>query len=450
MRRFNYQYPTVSRNSLAKRVAHHIVMTNGPVCRESLPCTGAARRGSHACYNPTLEPIAKRGVFVSRVDPPLPSRINRRRKRMLSRSWLGFYVACGLMLILLLAGLGANLWRRADTALADIQQDDPRLRVTRTLPPLPSVTPESRRPAAVLPTLLPTAAVIPTSAPAELPTNLREPFTILLIGVDKRPTELEGVRSDTLIAVHVNPERHWASMLSIPRDSVVQVPNLGWSKINAAYGFGFNNAEALYGSGTTPDAAGAAVVAETVEQFLGTSVDYTAQIDFQGFEQLVDTLGGLILDVPAPLLDGEYPTDDYGYQRIYIPAGLQTLDGHMALIYARTRHASSDFERGKRQQAVLRALLNQVRERGLLQNAALLPQWAGVLRENIRTTIPIRDFTVLNGLATLARELKSDSILQLSINPNDVAIAHEDGSDIYWSEADIAVLVERWKQGPVR
>jgi LCP family protein required for cell wall assembly len=237
-------------------------------------------------------------------------------------------------------------------------------------------------------------------------------------------------------------------MLSIPRDSVVQVPNLGWSKINAAYSYGFNNADAIYGAGTDKDAAGGALAAETIEQFLNIKVDYTAQVDFQGFEQLVDTLGGLVIDVQTPLLDGQYPTADYGYQRIYIPAGLQTLNGSMALVYARTRHASSDFDRSKRQQQVLRTLLEQVRARKLLENAALLPQWANVLRQNIRTTLPIRDFGFLNGLALLARDLHSDRILQLSINPNDVAIDHEDGSDIYWNAADVAALVERWQQGP--
>jgi polyisoprenyl-teichoic acid--peptidoglycan teichoic acid transferase len=390
--------------------------------------------------------------FVSHPESPPAPRPRRRRKRKLSASWLAFYGACGLILLSAIVAVGAFAWRRADATLADIQQDDPRLRATRTIPALPTVTPIAEQaaelPTLLIPTMRPTARVEATSAPAELPDMLRVPFTVLLIGVDKRPTELEGIRSDTLIAVHVNPAGRWASMLSIPRDSVVQVPNLGWSKINAAYAFGYNNAEAIYGAGTTPEEAGAAVVAETVEQFLGISVEYTAQIDFRGFQQVVDIVGGLTIDVPAPLLDGEYPTEDYGYQRIYIPAGLQVMDGTTALIYARTRHASSDFERGKRQQAVLRALLNQVRQRGVLENAALLPEWANVLRDNIRTTLPIRDFNVLNNLALLARDLRSDRILQLSINPNDVGITHEDGSDLYWNEADLAILVERWKQGP--
>ena len=65
-----------------------------------------------------------------------------------------------------------------------------------------------------------------------------------------------------------------------------------------------------------------------------------------------------------------------------------------------------------------------------------------------RTTLPIADLGMINGLATLARQLKSDRIVQLSISPADVAIDSEDGSDIYWNRSDIAVLVARWQAGP--
>jgi LCP family protein required for cell wall assembly len=288
--------------------------------------------------------------------------------------------------------------------------------------------------------------LVPTLPP--LPNALREPVNVLLLGVDKRPSADEGVRSDTLILVHLDPLEKWASMLSIPRDSVVNIPNLGYAKINAAYSYGFNNAAAIYGDGTAPDAAGAALAAETVEQFLGVKVDFTAQVDFHGFEALVDSVGGVVVDVPTPLLDAEYPTEDYGVERVYIPAGLQVMNGHTALVYARSRHASTDFARSQRQQMVLRALLEQVHTRGLLENVGVLPEWAAVLEQNIRTTLPIAELGMINGLATLARGLKSDRIVQLSINPADVSIDSEDGSDIYWNRSDIAALVARWQAGP--
>lgn len=283
---------------------------------------------------------------------------------------------------------------------------------------------------------------------AALPPSLREPFTVLLLGVDQRDDMLEGVRSDTLILAYVHPAEGWAGMLSIPRDSVASIPNLGQRKINAAYSYGYNNAAALYGAGTDPAAAGGALAAETVAQFLGVRVDHIAQIDFAGFEQIVDTLGGVPIDVRQPLLDGGYPTADYGYERIYVPAGLQVLDGATALRYARSRHSSSDFDRSARQQQVLRAMLTTMRDRGLLDQAALLPQLARDLEQHVRTTLPLSDLDTLRGLADLARQLDSGRIMTISINPNDVAVRFEDGSDIYWDEADLQAQVARLLAGP--
>lgn len=288
----------------------------------------------------------------------------------------------------------------------------------------------------------------PGVSPQALPDTLREPFNVLLIGVDRREDMLEGVRSDTLIVVHVNPAAGWAGMLSIPRDSIVAVPNLGQQKINTAYSYGFNNAEALYGDGTAPEAGGGALAAETVEGFLGLSVDYIAQIDFRGFERVVDTLGGITVDVPRPLLDATYPTEDYGYERIYVPAGLQVMDGRTALRYARSRHSSSDFDRSRRQQQVLRALLGEVRARGLLSQAGLLPDLARDLQASVSTTLPLSDLDTIRGLAALAQGLGPERIVQLSINPDDVAVVAESGSDIYWDEADVRALAARLERGP--
>jgi LCP family protein required for cell wall assembly len=287
-------------------------------------------------------------------------------------------IAVGVVALLVIV-LAALALRRADQTLRTIEQNDPR-----------------RGPAATASAAqAPVGAVQATaaSAPVEgsLPNALRDPVNVLLIGVDKRPNADDGVRSDTLILVHLDPQQKWASMLSIPRDSVVNIPHLGQAKINAAYAYGYTNAAAIYGAGTEADAGGGALAAETVEQFLGVKVDYIAQVDFRGFEQLVDAIGGVLVDVERPLLDAEYPTEDYGVERIFIPAGLQVMSGRTALIYARSRHLSTDFDRGRRQQQVLRALLEQVKARGLLENVAVLPEWADVLAQNVRTTLPVRD-----------------------------------------------------------
>lgn len=285
--------------------------------------------------------------------------------------------------------------------------------------------------------------------PHTLPDTMRDSFTMLLLGVDLREGEIDyGVRSDTLIVVHVNPREGWASMLSIPRDTVVNIPDLSQQKINVAYTHGYLNAAEMYGFGTDPAAAGGALAAETVENFLNIKIDYIAQVDFYGFERIVDTVGGVTIDIMQPLLDSEYPAGNYGFERIYIPAGLQVLDGRTALQYARSRHGSSDFDRSCRQQRVLRALLRQVRQRGLLDQIELLPQLVRDMEQSVATTLPVSDPNVVYGLADFARNLEPDRLLQLSINPDTTRIVAERGSDIYWNEEDIARLVERMLAGP--
>ncbi len=344
--------------------------------------------------------------------------------RPVRQSGCGFFVV-GLLLIVLVLGLSlAIALHYAAQSLEVIQQADPRRLIA--LDPL---------------------TTNPTVESPYAPT-LREPFNVLLIGVDKRDDPDDGVRSDTLIVVHVHPGEEWASMLSVPRDTVVQIPRVGQQKINTAYMYGYNNAAQLYGSGTDPSAGGGALAAETIEGFLGLKIDYIAQVDFQGFERIVDTLGGLTIDVPRPLLDAEYPTEDLGYERLYIPAGLQVLDGHTALRYARSRHSDSDFGRSRRQQQVLHAMLRDVRRRGLLDQASLFPRLAKDLEDSVTTTLPISDPGIIHDLVNLARVLTPERILHLSINPDDVQVLAEVGSDIYWNQADVALQVSRLLAGP--
>ncbi len=275
------------------------------------------------------------------------------------------------------------------------------------------------------------------------------PFNILLLGVDSRPDTADDTpRSDTLIVVHVDPVEQWVSMLSIPRDSMTEIPGYGTLKINTAYPLGYNDATELYGRNTTPTEGGGALAAEAVEDFLGIRIHYLAQVDFHGFERIVDTFGGLTIDIPKPLLDPEYPTENFGFERIYIPAGLQVLNGDTALRYARSRHNSSDFDRSCRQQRVLRAMLREVRARTVVEQVSLLPEVVADIEESVSTTLPIDDVGVVYALADLARSLSSDRVLQFSINPSNVQIVAEQGSDIYWNEADIQLLVQRWEAGP--
>lgn len=359
-----------------------------------------------------------------------PARMAAQRVLSQANSWRTYIIVIVLMLLIGGGGTALVFLRRTDQALANIQQNDPRANTGSDA-------------------ATDTNTTNPANSNANfVPSTLKEPFSVLLVGVDKRAeSEAEGVRSDTLILVRVDPLAGWATMLSIPRDSVVQLPNGNYGKVNSAYAYGFYNAEKLYGSGTSKDAGGGAAAAQTIERFLNVKVDYTAQVDFQGFERLVDSVNGIVIDVKATLVDPEYPTENHGVERIYIAPGIQQMNGRTALIYARSRHSSNDFDRSKRQQQVLKAVLSAVRNRGIMDNVSLLPQWVSVLEQNVRTTLPINNVTTMSDLAGIASRLDSNRISQLAINPLEVRVDNVIGSDIYWNPSDIASLVKRWKTG---
>ena len=301
-------------------------------------------------------------------------------------------------------------------------------------------------------------------AVAPTPALLRSPFKVLVIGVDLREARPdEGARSDTLIVVHIDPVEKWASMLSIPRDSLAAIPNsvcanAAATKINAAYACGWQHPE-IYGQDDTPanrQQAGAALAAETVEDFLGVKIDYTAQVDFRGFEALVDALGGVTLDVPKTILDAEYPTEDNGYMRLYIPAGLQRMDGVTALRYARTRHADNDFGRAARQQQVLQGLLDEIKRRGLLDQIELAPQLLDIAARSIRTTLELNpaDVGMMAGLIELARDIGPDRIQRLQLKPEINAdgtscILSDLESVIQWNPDCVERLVLQLQSPPV-
>src|SRR6185295_6233958 len=96
------------------------------------------------------------------------------------------------------------------------------------------------------------------------------------------------------------------------------------------------------------------------------------RVDFTGFEQVVDAVGGIILDAERPVKDDEYPTEDYGVMRVFLPPGPILLDGKSALMYARSRHSESDFGRSRRQQQVLVALRERALQMGVVSKVPTL------------------------------------------------------------------------------
>jgi len=237
-----------------------------------------------------------------------------------------------------------------------------------------------------------------TGTPRPTPNVIKDPINILLLGVDRRE-DVKNSRSDVNIVVHVDPVHRFASMLSIPRDTRVLIPGHEYLKINAAYSLG----EEFHA-----DAGGGPVLAkQTVAAFLSMDIDYYAEVDFYGFERIVDLVGGITVDVPWPLLDNEYPTEDYGYTRIYIPAGLQHMDGRTALQYARSRHADSDLGRNRRQQQVLLAIRERVLRLDLLTDLDRVDQLLQQMGDTFQTDMSLQTIYSLARLAPKIDDIAS-------------------------------------------
>ena len=138
------------------------------------------------------------------------------------------------------------------------------------------------------------------------------------------------------------------------------------------------------------------------------------RINFEGFKRIIDLIGGIDVYVEKEIYDPKYPDNNYGYEPLYIPAGLQHMDGEMALKYARTRHGSSDFERAKRQQKVIMAVRKRVLDLNLLPK--LLPKAPELLQtmaDSIQTDIPV---DVIMELAPLLQEIGPDNIKRAVID----------------------------------
>ena len=209
-----------------------------------------------------------------------------------------------------------------------------------------------------------------------------ESMNILLLGTDERPDEYGPSRTDTMILLSVNPDSGAMGMVSLPRDLWVPIPALGMTtKINTAYQLGELQD---YPGG------GAQLAKDTVSSLVGRPVDYFVRVNFDGFRQLIDLIGGVTIDVPYTIHDEEYPTQDYGVETFHLDAGWQVLDGETALKYARTRHGDDDYSRARRQQDIIRAVAEKVMNAGMIpQLLGKAPQLLMTMQNSIETDLPV-------------------------------------------------------------
>jgi polyisoprenyl-teichoic acid--peptidoglycan teichoic acid transferase len=242
-------------------------------------------------------------------------------------------------------------------------------------------------------------------------------INILLLGIDKRDNEpAEGTRSDTMMLASIDPATKSAVLISLPRDMWVTIPGCtardgcigGQQRINVAHAAG-----------------GPELAVKTVTANFNVPIDFYARVDFHGFQQMVDLVGGVVIDVDWPVKDDEYPTDDYGYQRIYFGPGPQLMDGRTALQYARSRHGMNDFARAGRQQKVILAVRNRVLQLGVLSKA---PDMVNIVQQSVTTNLsPLQ----MLELAKLMSDIDRGKIANLVIDTNYVTpFVGADGADL--------------------
>lgn len=246
----------------------------------------------------------------------------------------------------------------------------------------------------------PSAVGTPVPSVSIPPWNGTDRLNILLIGADEQGG---GHNTDTLIVLSIDPTTNLVAMFQLPRDTVdVPIPEgPAQSEFGPVYTRKINNwftsvrnREDLFPG--TDQSRGYNGLKAILGELYQVEIRYYVEVNFEGFQQIVDALGGVTINVQVPVVDDTYPADGGALARIYIASGMQRMTGAEALVYARSRHASTDFDRGARQQRVLLSLRQQTDIAGILPRVDAL---ANALAASVRTDIPREILPRLLGLA---------------------------------------------------
>jgi LCP family protein required for cell wall assembly len=231
---------------------------------------------------------------------------------------------------------------------------------------------------------------------------------VLLLGVGGG--EHDGADlTDTIMIASFHQENHTASLASIPRDLWLDLPGYGSSRINKIY----DTLKGEYGSTQALD-----ILRKGVENISNLDIPYVIKVDFAGFRNIVDTLGGIEITVEKSIYDTQYPKDDQsGYETFSLEAGTQILDGEIALKFARSRHSSSDFDRSNRQQIIIEGIKKKAQETNFLSSPLLIKklyqEFSDHLETNLRTT-------ELISLARLVQNIDEGDIASIVLINNEI------------------------------
>lgn len=236
------------------------------------------------------------------------------------------------------------------------------------------------------------------------------PYYVLVVGLDRRPTETGASRADTVLVLRVDPGGHRAAFLSIPRDSLMEIPNADGGfdrdRINTAFVYNYSSED----SSAAPKATMA-----TIEHNLGIKLDHYVIFDQRSAQDLIDAMGGVTIDNPRAFGQDNYSDDDVNVVPQFFPEGKQHLDGYEAVAYGRIREGSTDFDRIMRQQRVGSALIHEAES-----PKSIFRLWGlyGAYRKTIDTDMSMRQSAgVLSMLKRVSEnDLKTKSLGDAAIS----------------------------------
>ncbi len=231
-----------------------------------------------------------------------------------------------------------------------------------------------------------------------------------------------GFLTDSMMVISIDPTNKTMAMLSIPRDLYVPIADHKISaKINEAYSIGEKEKK-----GT-----GADLMKKTVGNILDLPIHYYVTVDFQGFEKIIDILGGIDVYVDKAIYDPLYPADDMiNYSIFSIKAGQQHLDGKTALKYARSRETTSDFDRAARQQKVISAIRAKALKLGFLANPKKIIDVLATISSNVKTDLAPSE---IKSLMDIMKDISSDKTISkvLSDDPSGPLVSDTSSGTFY-------------------
>jgi len=213
---------------------------------------------------------------------------------------------------------------------------------------------------------------------------------IVVMGCDIRKGDVG--RSDTLFVVMLDKSKKNAALLSVPRDTRVKIKGHGWDKVNAAFAYG-----------------GHKLTQETVQDFLGIKLNNYVVVDFQGFKDLVDVVGGVDINVEKRM----YYYDPYANFEIDLRPGKQHLDGKTAMQYVRYRDEEGDIGRIRRQQKFMMALYRQIASKNII---AKIPGVTKQIMSMVKTDLSLKEMAELGNVM---RDMMEKDGLKMSMVPGE-------------------------------